>query len=207
MHPAPLFRDADPSRLSALLRAHPLALVVAVADSRPVAVHAPVMLDDDARRLRFHLSRRNPVCAALAASGRALVIATGPEAYVSPDWYADRAQVPTWNYLSVEIEGPIETLDAEATTTLLDDLAARHEGELAPKPPWTRAKTPPDRFRAMLGAVTGYALTPERLEGVRKLGQNKSDADRDGVVAALRARGRANDRAVADAMAALKDDP
>lgn len=98
---------------------------------------------------------------------------TGPDAYVSPDWYAAADQVPTWNYVSVEAEGPVRVMEREETTVLLDDLAAHFEAGLAPKPAWTRAKMAPARFEAMLSAIVGYEMRVERLIGVAKLSQNK----------------------------------
>jgi transcriptional regulator len=171
MHPAALFRETDAERLAALVAEAGLALVVGVAAGRPVVAHAPVLLAEG--RLRFHLSRANPLAAALDAEPRALAVVTGPHAYVSPDWYGIADQVPTWNYLSAEIEGPVRRLETEAAAALLDDLSAVFEARLAPKPAWTRAKMGPGRFEAMLGAIAAFEMSVERLEGVRKLSQNK----------------------------------
>jgi len=198
MHAAPAFHDTDPQRLAERLAAYPFALIIAVDAGRPLVAHAPVLFD--AGVLRFHLSRKNPVTAALRTSGRALVVATGPDAYVSPDWYDTADQVPTWNYVSVEVEGAVKPLDDDRTATLLDDLSARFESELAPKPPWTRARMSDGRFDAMLGAIQGFSLSADRIEGVRKLNQNKSAAAQAGVVDALRARGGTSNRAIADLM-------
>ena len=171
MHPASAFRETDPARLAALVAETGLALIVGVAAGRPLVAHAPVLLA--AGRLRFHLSRANPLTDALIAAPRALAVVSGPEAYVSPDWYGLADQVPTWNYLSAEIEGPLRRLDDAGAAVLLDDLSAAFEARLAPKPAWTRAKMSPGRFEAMLGGVTAFEMTVERLEGVRKLSQNK----------------------------------
>ena len=104
----------------------------------PMVVHAPVVVDGT-DRLRFHVSRANRTAAALDGA-RALVSCLGPEAYISPDWYGTPDQVPTWNYLAVEAEGPLRRLDETELAQLLDDLSAEHETRLAPKPAWTRAQ-------------------------------------------------------------------
>jgi transcriptional regulator len=171
MHPAAAFRETDPARLAALVAQTGLALIIGVADGRPLVAHAPALLA--AGRLRFHLSRANPLAQALTAAPRALAVVTGPQAYISPDWYDLPDQVPTWNYLSAEIEGPLRRLEAGEAVALLDDLSAAFESRLAPKPAWTRAKMGPGRFEAMLGGITAFEMTVERLEGVRKLSQNK----------------------------------
>jgi transcriptional regulator len=182
MHPASAFRQTDPVALARLVAERGLALIVA-GEGKPVVAHAPVLLDG--RRLRFHLASANPVCAAIARSGAALAVVTGADAYVSPDWYAAADQVPTWNYLSVEIEGATKSLDAAGTRLLLDDLSARFEAALAPKPPWTVAKVDPAKLAPMLAAITGFEMRIERLEGVTKLSQNKPPTERARVAAAL----------------------
>ena len=156
----------------------------------PSVVHAPVVvLGED--RLRFHVSRSNRAVPALdrgrggEGPPRALVSCLGPDAYVSPDWYGTPDQVPTWNYVAVEAEGPMRRLDESELADFLDALSAEHEARLAPKPEWTRAKMSPGRFEAMLKAIVGYELTIEALRGTRKLGQNKKEAERAGAAEGL----------------------
>jgi transcriptional regulator len=149
----------------------------------PALVHAPVIVAGP-DRLRFHVARGNRAAAALEGK-RAMVSCLGPDAYVSPDWYGTPDQVPTWNYLSVEAEGPLRRMDEAELARLLDDLSAAHEARLAPKPPWTRAKLSPARFEAMLKAITGYEMVIEELRGTRKLGQHKREAERQGAADGL----------------------
>ncbi|HZK98975.1 MAG TPA: FMN-binding negative transcriptional regulator [Caulobacteraceae bacterium] len=198
MHPGGIFHEADLGRLADLVAERGLAVIVAGAEP-PIVGHAPVLLSGG--RLRFHLSRDNRACPAIEASPRVLAVITGADAYISPDWYALADQVPTWNYMSAEIEGPTRIMDAGETRRLLDDLAAHFEARLAPKPPWTRAKMDPDRFEAMLGAIVGYEMTIERFEGVAKLSQNKPESERRRLAAALTATGEAGAKAVAKLMA------
>jgi transcriptional regulator len=140
----------------------------------PAVVHAPVTVDPP-DRIRFHVSRGNR---AKLDGRRAIVSCLGPDAYISPDWYGTPDQVPTWNYLAVEAEGPLRRMDEGELAILLDGLSAAHEARLAPKPAWTRAKMSPGRFDAMLKAIVGYELRIEDLRGTRKLGQNKHEAER-----------------------------
>ncbi|MBI5939792.1 MAG: FMN-binding negative transcriptional regulator [Caulobacterales bacterium] len=202
MHPSRLFHQDDPSVLAALVAQRGFALLVGVADGRPIVAQAPVLLED--RRLRFHLSRGNALSAGLQAPGvRALAVVAGPDAYVSPDWYGLDDQVPTWNYLSVEMEGPVTVVDDAAAATLLDDLSAHFEAPLAPKPVWTRHKMTPGRFDALLGMIVAFEMTVERFEGVWKLGQNKSPEAIAGVVAALEGQPDQGSRDIADLMSRL----
>jgi transcriptional regulator len=149
----------------------------------PFLVHAPVAVDAP-DRLRFHVARGNRAARALEGQ-RAVASFLGPDAYISPDWYGTPDQVPTWNYLAVEVEGPLRRLEEAELAVLLDDLSAAHEARLAPKPEWTRAKMTPGRFEAMLKAITGYELAIEDLRGTRKLGQNKRPEEVAGAIAGL----------------------
>jgi len=171
LHPARDFREVDRAELTARVGERGFALIVGTANRRPLVAHAPVLLAGE--RLRFHLSAANPLASALAQSGWALVAITGEDAYVSPDWYGLADQVPTWNYVSVEVEGPTRVLTRGETTVLLDDLSARYEADLAPKLRWSRAKMAAGRFEAMLNGIVGFEVAVERLEGITKLSQNK----------------------------------
>ena len=187
MHPSPAFKVEDEARLLAHLAAHPFATIAAAVEGRPLVAHAPLVVRRLAGGLAldFHLSRANALSPHLAAGFRAVALSLGPEAYVSPDWYESADQVPTWNYVSVEAEGPVAAMEELGLVTLLDALSAQEEARLLPKRPWTRAKMTPGTFERMSRAIIGARLTVERLEGTFKLSQNKTEADRAGAIAGL----------------------
>ncbi len=115
---------------------------------------------------------------------------TGVEGYISPNWYADPGnQVPTWNYVAVELEGVVHPLDEDALIAQLDALAASHEPRVIPDSPWNRDKMDDARFRAMLRAIAGFELRIDAVRGTTKLSQNKPAADRDQVIDRLQASG------------------
>ncbi|WP_300395943.1 FMN-binding negative transcriptional regulator [Henriciella sp.] len=188
MHPAPAFLDTDRDRLLRRIEAWPFALIVGVMDARAHVAHTPVIRGEGGTLL-FHLARANPACRAISETGRALIVFSGPHDYISPDWYGQADQVPTWNYLSVEAEGAVTALDNTGAADVLDRLSARFEEELLPKPEWTRAKMSPGKFETMLNGITAFSLLPERLEGTTKIGQNKPAEVRKRAGAALKARG------------------
>lgn len=185
MHPAPYFKETDEAALSALVAARGFGLIVGVAEGRPVAAHAAMLLEG--RTLRFHLSRANVLTPVLEAGGTALAVVSGADAYISPDWYGAHDQVPTWNYLSVEMEGPVTPTDDAAATALLDDLSAHFEARLLPKPPWTREKMTPAYFERLLRGIRAFEMRIERFEGTTKLSQNKPEEVVANTVAALSA--------------------
>lgn len=187
MHPAPAFHVADQARLLARLAERPFVTIAASPDGRPRIAHAPVVVRrlPDGLAIDFHLSRSNALAPFLAEGFRAVLASLGPDAYISPDWYGSADQVPTWNYLSVEAEGPVAILDDAGLIAQLDALSAQEEARLAPKLPWTRAKMTPGVVDRMVRGIVGARLTVERLEGISKLGQNKSAADRAGAIAGL----------------------
>jgi transcriptional regulator len=178
MHPNRAFAWEDPVAMLAFVAEVSFCTICV---DGPFLVHAPVIVAAS-DRLRFHVSRGNR--AAALDGKRAIVSCLGPDAYISPDWYGIADQVPTWNYLSVEAEGPLRRLDEAELADLLDALSAAHEARLAPKPPWTRAKMTPARFESMLKAIAGYELRIEELRGTRKLGQHKP-AQAEAAAAAL----------------------
>lgn len=188
MHPASAFHVTERAPLLAELRARPFVTLAAAPDGRPRVAHAPVVIAEaqgGALELHFHLSRGNALAPFLAQGFRAVAVSLGPDAYVSPDWYGAPDQVPTWNYLTVEAEGPVAAMDEAELVALLDRLSAQEEAKLAPKPPWTRGKMSAGRFEAMLRGIVGARLRVERLEGTFKFSQNKSAGQRAGVVEAL----------------------
>ncbi len=202
MYIPPAFRLDDRDATLETMRDNPFALlIVATACGELEITHLPVLLDveGDALTLRGHVSKANPAAGLIAASTagattgapvRATVVFSGPHAYVSPDWYEAENQVPTWNYVAVHASGPLQHI-AEPTEVerLLADLSAVHEAALAPKKPWTLGKMAPGLLERMMKGIVAFRLPVERLEAKAKLSQNKGEADRGGVVAALEALG------------------
>ena len=207
MYTPPFYAIADRSECLALAGERGFGVVCAALGDGLDAVHVPFVLDRADRpapRLRFHLARGNGLLSMIAGGARLLAIVSGPDAYISPDWYVSEDQVPTWNYVTVHLGGQGRLLDADELRAQVDALSARNEAHLAPKRPWTTAKMTPRRLDTMLGAIVGVEMTVDTIAGKRKLAQNKSLADRQGAIAGLRGRGDAASREVADLMAALE---
>jgi transcriptional regulator len=188
MHPNTAFRWEDAQALRAFAREVGMGMLFAATPDGPRVAHVPfVFLDDD--RIGFHLARGNGIVRHLAGS-EALLVVNGPDAYISPDWYQlDHDQVPTWNYLALELQGVVTKLDRDGLIAQIDALTAEQEGHLAPKLPWTRDKMSEGRFDKMLGAITGFEMRISAWRSTAKLGQNKPASARANVADALDAVG------------------
>jgi transcriptional regulator len=188
VHPNPAFRPQDDEALLDWVDATGFAHLFAATPDGPMVAHAPIVRSGP-RTFRFHLARGNRLVRHLAGA-RLLASVAGVEGYISPNWYAPSAkQVPTWNYVAAELEGPVRALDTDALVAQLDALAARHEPRVLPANPWTRAKMDDATFRQLLGAIIGFELEVEAIRGTVKLGQNKAPADIAGAIAGLEASG------------------
>ena len=189
MHPNTVFRWEDRAAMRALVAEIGFGTLFAATPDGPRVAHMPVVWDGD-DRLLFHLARGNALTRHLAGA-TALFTVLGPDGYVSPDWYRlDANQVPTWNYVAVELEGVVTPLDHDALVAQLDALAEQQEARLAPKPPWSRGKMEPAAFDAMLRGITGFALRIQAWRGTAKLNQNKPERARLAAADALAANGR-----------------
>jgi transcriptional regulator len=181
MHPDPTFRikgDAatERSMMEALVREIGMGLIFAETPNGPRVGHVALFSTGDGA-VQFHLANGNALTKHLAGK-TALLVVNGPDAYISPDWYDGPDQVPTWNYVSVELEGPVRAMDKDGLIALLDDLSAVNEAKLEPKQPWTRDKMDSAKFDRMLGAITGFEIEVLAWRPTLKLSQNKREADR-----------------------------
>ncbi len=195
MYQPTAFAETRPEELQRLLQAHPLGALVCQTDAGLDANHLPFEYAPDAGpcgSLRAHIARANPLLRSAQAGADVLVIFRGLDGYVSPNWYPSKQethrQVPTWNYEVVHAHGRLRLVDDEKFLRgLLARLTRQHEA--AEPRPWRMGDAPPDYLAQMLSMVVGIEVQVQRLEGKRKLSQNKAPADIAGVVQALRQRG------------------
>ena len=155
--------------------------VLAIDGASPLVSHIPFILAEDGAAIHAHLVRSNPIARHLQAKETAAVLAvSGPDGYISPDWYgADAAdQVPTWNYVAVHIRGTLRRRPDETLRAHLDALSARFENELRPKPPWMPSKVSTDQLAKLIRSIMPVELSVESVDGTWKLNQNKDDGVR-----------------------------
>lgn len=189
MHPNRAFHDLDEEAALAAAERIGFAHIVAVVEGAPVVAHAPIARSGG-RAFRFHLARGNRLTAHLDGA-RVLLSLVGEHGYITPNWYRPSSdQVPTWNYVAVELDGISRLLPDAGLIEQLDRLAEVHEPGLSPAP-WTRGKMDPATFDAMRQAIRGFEVSVDSVRVTNKLSQNKPVHDRAGVIAGLRASGNA----------------
>lgn len=186
-------QEHDLARLHQHMQHTRLATLVSHGEHGLLATHLPVLVatgEGEFGTVYGHLARANQQWQDLAQGAEALLVFPGADAYVSPGYYPSKTDnpkvVPTWNYMAVHAWGPVEVI--HAPTQLLDivsRLTDRHEqGRAAP---WSVADAPADYLDGMLRVIIGIRLPIARLQGARKLSQNRSAQDIAGVRAGLAA--------------------
>jgi len=195
--------------LHALMRERAFATLLAQVAGTPEANHLPLHLaaaSGPFGLLQGHVARANPVWRQ-AADSEVLVVFHGPQAYVTPSWYAtkhaDGKAVPTWNYVVVHARGRLRAIDEPAWLLAnLEALVARHEAGFAD--PWQISDAPPDYIDRMLAAIVGIEIEITDLKGKWKTSQNQPAINRAGVAAGLGALGTDEAAAMAALVAGIK---
>ena len=185
------FREQDVGRMHALMRERPLGTLVSHGSSGLFASPVPFLVDareDGLGVLRAHMARANPHWQILAEGGECLVLFHGEQGYVSPAWYPSKAQaghvVPTWNYVLVEARGKAKVIEGVAwLESQVADLTRCHEGVRSA--PWQLGDAPEAYLAMQLKAIVGVEIRVTALTGKWKLSQNRSEPDRNGVLAGL----------------------
>lgn len=194
------FGETDPDKLLDFVARYPFATVVTPAAGELCVSHLPLLARRRADRIVLvgHVARANKHWQAFDR-GPTTAIFHGPHAYVSPSWYATALSVPTWNYAVVHATGQVRVDNDRAfVAAQLDELIETFEGKWDGA--WSPSILPEDLAAAKLEAIVGFELAVERLEGKFKLGQNRSEEDRRGVIARLEAATSDRSRALAALM-------
>ena len=195
MYEPPLHREDDLTKQHALIRARPFGLLVSQGPQGLVANAIPFLIDSAASRLgtlRAHMARANPQWRDLRANPDVLAVFQGPDHYVSPSWYATKREthkvVPTWNYVMVQARGAAKVFeDGEWLSRQIEALTRAQEA--ARPESWAVSDAPADFIAAQRRAIVGIEIEIADIRGKWKASQNRSAADRAGVVGGLEALG------------------
>jgi transcriptional regulator len=189
MYSPPYNRLAERAELIAFMRAHNFPVLVTGTGDTLRASHLPVMVQEEGERLvlDMHMARANPQWRDFGEA-EALVVFTGPHAYISPRWYEDLERVPTWNYAAVHAYG---------VPRLIEDEKAKHASQrrlvAALDPQWLPKfdALRPQYVERMLGAIVNFEIPLTRLETRWKLSQNRGRREMERIAAALEESGEA----------------
>jgi len=187
VHPNAAFRTENRALVEALVDEIGFGMIFAATPDGPRVAHTPLLWTGDGA-MQFHLARGNALTRHLDGA-TALAVVNGPDAYVSPRWYADAEQVPTWNYVCVEMEGRVRRMDRDGLRALLETLSARNEARLVHGAPWTMDTMPQAKLSPMLDAIVGFELEVQAWRPTLKLSQNKGADERERVAQGLEAEG------------------
>ncbi len=179
--------------MHALIRTHPLATVVTLSSSGLDANHIPLHLSEEVSPfgvLRGHVARANPLWHGLAKDGEVLAVFHGPDAYISPSWYATKQEsgkvVPTWNYVAVHAYGTLRVVDDAAwIRARLEELTAQKEAALPT--PWAVADAPHEFTEKLIESIVGIEISIARLLGKWKVSQNQPPHNQASVIQGLNA--------------------
>lgn len=197
-------RFASPTaQATAFVRGLRFGIVVSQLEGELQFSHLPLLVDTEGERivrLRGHFARSNPHWKALAKAPHATVIFNGPNAYMSAQWYSpDCPAAPSWNYVTVHVNGIVRLLDTpEQTTAIVNELIAVNESELPRQ--WDVGGYSPERRAALTPHILGFALDVTSVEPKFKLNQHYADIDKIGAIAGLRSRGNADAAEIARLM-------
>lgn len=203
----PHFTAMDEDEVERFLAAHPVGHLVTVGpDGRPDVTLLPLVVDGG--RVLAHLARANDHWRRIVPGSSGLVVVTAANAYISPGWYASKAEhgrvVPTWNYSEVQLSGTVTVHDdAEWVRDVVTRLTRRHEDHRAV--PWAVTDAPERYVTGQLRGIVGVEVEVEEVSAKAKLSQNRSHADREGAIAGLDAEPDHSAHAVSDAMRATPE--
>lgn len=205
--PAP-FAESRPEELQRIMRDHPLAMLVTQRPDGLEADHLPFLFAADQGplgTLQAHVARANPLWQAVRDGDAVLAVFRGTDGYISPNWYPSKQEthrhVPTWNYEAVHAHGRIRVRDDEKfLRAVLGRLTRVHEADESR--PWRMSDAPADYLAELLAQIVGIEIELTRIEGKRKLSQNRDARDFENTAQTLESRGR---QALAVAMRRARD--
>ena len=188
MHANPAFRKTPTEQNLDFARARGLGRLSVNGADGPVTAHVPFLLAANGTHADLHLARSNTIVAPRLPC-RAVLAVSGPDAYISPDWYGVADQVPTWNDVAVHLRGELTPLPFEALEPHSNALSDDFEARLAPKPIWNTAKMTDGVMARMMRTILPFRLTTTGVDGTWKLSPNKTAVARLAVVVELSLQG------------------
>lgn len=187
MHPNPLFRSDDRQLFETLIDQIGFGMVFLTTPDGPRVAHTPLLSTGDGA-VQFHLARGNALTRHLDGA-TALITLNGPDAYVSPLWYANRDTVPTWDYVALELEGRVRRMADEGLEAFLHAAIAKHEARIEGQP-WRAEESSEATWNQQFRGIAGFELEVQAWRPTLKLSQKKSPEERARIADGQEAAGR-----------------
>ena len=179
MHPNPIYHSASAAGNLAFARSRAFGTLAVNGAEGPLISHVPFLLSKDGQSADLHLMRSNPIARAADHALPAVIAVSGPDSYISPDWYGIDDQVPTWNYVAVHLRGQVQLLPQDMLRDLIDRESAAFEARLAPKPIWHSDKMDAAALDRMMRMIVPVRFQVASVDGTWKLSQNKPPEAQD----------------------------
>lgn len=204
------YKVTDLKRIFELVRAYPFAAICRnnVASDMPDVVSTPAIINSTEDGLEFHMARANPAYDNFKEGGKTHIIFRGPNAHISPAWYAARFQngdrsrtAPTWDYVEARFQTVISPMDHSELIHHLGRLVTQFEASV--KNGWAFSEIDPEKLREWSGMIAGFHVKIENAEAILKLSQEQTAEDREHIVKGLSRRGEGFDDFVAGLIADL----
>lgn len=195
MHIPEAYRINDSNKAAEFMEQNSFGDLVTCNNGLLCSNKVPFFLDRDKNTLYGHFGRANPQLTDIEESNEALVIFSGPHAYVSPQWYVSQNMVPTWNFQTLQVRGTAKTVGADQLIAILRQLTEFHESRFATQ--WSMNQLEPKELERMLDLIVGFEIMIEDIMFKDKMSQNRSIEDRRSVSTALGRQNNQTARAVA----------
>ncbi len=198
------FEQPNIEALHELIRSRPLATLVTLSSTGINANHIPLHLSEQPApfgTLQGHVARANPIWNDLDSDSEVLAIFHGPDAYISPSWYATKQEtgkvVPTWNYTVVHAYGSLRIIDDSAWVRRQLEALTNHNEAAFPEP-WAVSDAPHDFTEKLIEAIAGVEIVITRLDGKWKVSQNQPDKNQASVIQGLSESGQSDGLTMAE---------
>ncbi|MEQ9091060.1 MAG: FMN-binding negative transcriptional regulator [Balneola sp.] len=186
------FKEENPDILFDLIEVHNFGIIFSQHEDQPEATHLPFLVHREKGKhgtLIAHFAKANKHWKKLDESKDVLVVFQGPHSYISPAWYVNRAEVPTWNYATVHVFGKPKIIeDVAELNKMVKELTHFHENQ--ENTGWRLDEVPEKDYNTDLKAIVGLEIEISKIEGKFKFNQNKSDKDQESVIAKMEDSGR-----------------
>lgn len=186
MHPNPLFRTEDRALMEALIDEIGFGMVFLTTPDGPRVAHTPLLSTGDGA-VQFHLARGNALTRHIDGA-TALITVNGPDGYISPRWYTNRDTVPTWDYVTLELEGRVRRMADEGLEAFLHAVIAKFEARVGGDQ-WRAEEASEKLWAGLFKGIVGFEMEILAWRPTLKLSQKKSPDERATIAAGLEASG------------------